>query len=147
MYRLGIDHRDIKDENILYNSENRRIKLIDFGSASSTENQPYKRLQGTDVYIPPEFYSNNEYYSYEATCWAIGCLSFTILNGDSPFQTKEEVAQCKQIRWIVDPVSLDPNALHFVTACLLIDARKRIKISALSSHPWIVFSAYPLHVI
>ena len=37
----GIDHRDVKDENILYNPETGQIKLIDFGSAGRLSPGPY----------------------------------------------------------------------------------------------------------
>ena len=43
----GVDHRDIKDENILYHPTTKDIKLIDFGSASRVEKgHVYTALQG-----------------------------------------------------------------------------------------------------
>ena len=54
--REGVDHRDLKDENILYNPVTKKIKIIDFGSASALTTDAYYTYQGTDVYLPPEFY-------------------------------------------------------------------------------------------
>ena len=47
LIELGVDHRDIKDENLLYNPETRHVKLLDFGSASRiTPDQSYNHIQG-----------------------------------------------------------------------------------------------------
>ena len=46
---LDIDHRDLKDENVLYNPRTRQIKLIDFGSAARLSPAPYTAYRGTDV--------------------------------------------------------------------------------------------------
>ena len=47
---LRIDHRDIKDNNILYNSETHQIKLIDFGSATLIENHGYTQMLGAAIF-------------------------------------------------------------------------------------------------
>ena len=46
----GVDHRDIKDENLLYNPETQHVKLLDFGSASRiTPEQTYNHIQGENI--------------------------------------------------------------------------------------------------
>lgn len=43
----GIDHRDVKDENLLYNPETKQVRLIDFGSASVIDpDDTYTHIQG-----------------------------------------------------------------------------------------------------
>ena len=87
----GVDHRDIKDENILYNPSTKQIKLIDFGSASLLTSAQYTFFRGTDVYIPPEFWTKGHYYPCSATVFSIGCLAYILLNGDSPFDKRQDV--------------------------------------------------------
>ena len=61
LHMLGVTHRDIKLENILF-AENKDIKVIDFGF--STVCQPGKRLKvfcGTPSYMAPEIVRRTEY--------------------------------------------------------------------------------------
>lgn len=137
----GVDHRDIKDENILYNTRTGKIKLIDFGSASVLTIDTYKSYQGTDVYLPPEYYRNRCYDAFPACTWSIGCLAFVLLNGDCPFDTKQDVKEYTTLRWKVDKTKLDLQAISFIEMCLEGDPNMRIELDSLIHHHWIVDSA------
>jgi protein-serine/threonine kinase len=56
--KAGIVHRDIKDENIIVDS-NGRIKLIDFGSAAYIRNGPFTDVAGTEGTFSTFFRSEN----------------------------------------------------------------------------------------
>ena len=130
----GVDHRDIKDENILYNPTTKNIKLIDFGSASILPTQPYTRFQGTDVYIPPEFYLYGEYSPLPATTWSLGCVAYILLNGDSPFSSKNEVEQFTSLKF---PNSrLDQYSKEFLHDIFILDEDLRLLPAELLFHPW-----------
>ena len=133
---LGIDHRDIKDENILYNPITRRIKLIDFGSASwIPENEaPYTSYQGTQVYLPPEHFNYGCYSALPAMTWSIGCLAYILLNGDCPFSTKQEVADHQHLEFI-NP-RLDQESKEFLRDVLIIDEDDRMIPKEIMLHPW-----------
>ena len=73
----GVDHRDVKDENILINISSHKIKLVDFGSASLYhKNTPYTHPRGTSIFLPPEFYKTGSYLPLDAATWALGCLVY-----------------------------------------------------------------------
>ena len=129
---LGIDHRDIKDENILIDTTTNKIKLIDFGSASLYDRStPYTIGRGTEVFLPPEFFYKGYFYPIEGTTWALGCLVYKMVMGYYPFGSSEEVVDCKP-----RIVKVSPMCRSFLKLCLVRDPLERIEYKYLLKHPW-----------
>ncbi|KAL5269101.1 hypothetical protein ACHWQZ_G002811 [Mnemiopsis leidyi] len=139
LHEQKIDHRDIKDENILYNPKTKQIKLIDFGSAGRLSTAPYTSFRGTDVYIPPEYYQHRKYSALPATVWAVGCLSFVLLNGDCPFHSRDEVKNFQKLSDLKGSKSLmlRSKRVDFITQCMSVNSEKRALFSDLLCHPWL----------
>ena len=130
----GVDHRDIKDENILINPSTLHIKLLDLGSASKmTPDVPYTSCQGTDVYTPPEFYRRRRYYPLPGLVWSLGCLVHCMIAGDGPFTSKQDV---KHYSGVVRADNKDVLAKDFVERCMMRDETERIKFEELLGHRW-----------
>ena len=136
----GVDHRDIKDENILYNPSTQHIKLIDFGSASWLPDIPYTSYQGTEVYLPPEWYNVGSYSALPAMTWSIGCLAYVLLNGDSPFSRKKEVADYLQLKF--RNTKLDEESREFLQDLLTLEEEDRMTPGEIIFHPWMDWIAY-----
>ena len=127
----GVDHRDIKDENILYNPSTKQIKLIDFGSASTLSSEPHTHFKGTEVYLPVEYFTKGYYHALPATVWAIGCLTYILLNGERPFRDTEEIRK-SSLLWVehVEGVERD-----FIIQCLAVE--DRMGLSSMLYHPFL----------
>ena len=129
---MGIDHRDIKDENILIDTNTHKIKLIDFGSASLYDRTtPYTIGRGTEVFLPPEFFYRGYFYPIDGTTWALGCLVYKMVMGYYPFGSSEEViaAQPRIVR-------VSPWCRSFIKLCLVREPQERIEYRYLLIHPW-----------
>ena len=138
LHSNGVDHRDIKDENILYNPKTKKIKLIDFGTAVPLISAPYTSLRGTDLYIPPEYYLYKKYNPAPAVVWAVGCLSFILLRADIPFKNKESVRDFKSLGDFKDcKLAVGTKRVDFIKQCLDPDADTRILMGELLEHPWL----------
>ena len=138
LHHLGVDHRDIKDENILYHPKTKQIKLIDFGSATLLSPHPYTSLRGTDIYIPPEFYLHGKYHADAAAVWSVGCLSFILLRGDNPFKSPESVRNFSSMGdFKDDSLLVETKRVDFIKQCLQPVVEKRMKLSELLKHPWL----------
>src|SRR5690349_4830385 len=83
-----IIHRDLKLGNLFLNDD-LHVKIGDFGLATRIEydGERKKTLCGTPNYIAPEIL-NKKGHSYEVDIWSIGCVMFTLLVGQPPFETK-----------------------------------------------------------
>lgn len=87
----GLVHRDLKDENVVVDSEY-RIKIIDFGSAamlprngSTGEEGWFEKFNGTLAFAPPEVIRGLKYRGSETETWALGILLFTMTFKQTPF--------------------------------------------------------------
>lgn len=83
-----IIHRDLKLGNLFLNDD-LHVKIGDFGLATRVEyeGERKKTLCGTPNYIAPEIL-NKKGHSYEVDIWSIGCVMYTLLVGQPPFETK-----------------------------------------------------------
>ena len=133
LFDVGIDHRDIKDENILINPTTNMIKLFDFGAASNLSGESYSSYRGTDVYLPPEYYNQHSYEAGPAAVWAIGCLTHCLIAGDCPFEDTTEIAEFVKLQWLD---KADEAAKHFIDQCLHRDPSRRPYINELLGHRW-----------
>ena len=131
----GIDHRDIKDENVLYNPKTKQMKLLDFGSSSLINAGSYTTFQGTPVYLPPQFHWFGSYSALPAASWAVGCLSYSILNGEPVFTTTQQVAEFKILNF-KNP-NLDQMSKEFLNSLLNADEEVRMLPEEAAHHPWI----------
>ena len=129
----GIFHRDIKDENILLDVTTLKTKLIDFGCGDfHRSHQTYDKFSGTIQFAPPEVHLG-PYKASPVTVWSIGALAYTMLVGDVPYETRDEVVtgQCKNHKWR-DGLSVE--AVDFISACMRSNPAQRPKLSALAGH-------------
>lgn len=83
-----IIHRDLKLGN-LFLDDDLHVKIGDFGLAAKIEydGERKKTLCGTPNYIAPEVLTKKG-HSYEVDIWSIGCVMYTLLAGQPPFETK-----------------------------------------------------------
>eukprot|EP01147_Barroeca_monosierra_P009299 gene9299-1567_t len=134
LHRMGILHRDIKDENILINFD-LHIKLIDFGSACyiRNKNQPlFDTFCGTLTYCPPEVLQGNCYRGPELDIYAMGITLYILLFGEYPFFTAEEALQGH----LYPPMFVSRQCLELLLGILHMDPQCRWKMDAIASHPW-----------
>ncbi|KAI5899817.1 Pkinase-domain-containing protein [Schizophyllum commune H4-8] len=136
----GVAHRDIKDENILIDSEY-RVKLVDFGSASVIDpSQPrpfYSQFYGTTAYAASEILKKQKYQAAPAEVWTLGVLLSFLLTGNSPFPTVKEAVE-GEIRLVDVPgLTLGEDVRDLLRRCLDPDPKTRATIADVKAHPWV----------
>ncbi|KAK4478194.1 hypothetical protein RD792_017477 [Penstemon davidsonii] len=83
-HSLGVAHRDIKPDNILFNNYN-ELKLADFGSAECFHTgEPMSGIVGTPYYVAPEVVAGND-YNEKVDVWSAGVILYIMLAGIPPF--------------------------------------------------------------
>ncbi|KAI4275455.1 MAG: hypothetical protein LQ337_003214 [Flavoplaca oasis] len=124
-------HRDIKDENIILDGEN-KVKLIDFGSAAYIKNGPFDVFVGTIDYAAPEVLQGKSYRGKEQDVWALGILLYTLIYKENPFYSIDEIMDHElRIPWIMSEASID-----LIKAMLNREVDQRLTISQVMEHPW-----------
>lgn len=78
-------YRDLKPENVMWDSVRQEVRLIDFGTARfSSENRRATQGLGTEGYAPPELYASRAELSFSTDVFTIGALLYELLTGDTP---------------------------------------------------------------
>ena len=144
IHSLGIIHRDIKLDNILFYDKSKvDIRLIDFGlSKILGPNEKTTECCGTLVFAAPELLMEIP-YKESVDFWSVGIVTFFLLCGYLPFDNKNSDEVFRQI--IEDPLPFLENiwkdvsdeAKDFVAGLLVKNPEKRFNIEKVLEHPWI----------
>lgn len=134
--RLGIYHRDIKEENIIIDNHTNKITLIDFGCAAlMSRNCKYIKFRGTLTHAPPEWFTKGSYKEEEQTVWSIGITLYTLLLSKLPFESEEETKRAK-LRFPQRP-KITTEARNLIEQCLRPQEKHRITLEGIMSHQWL----------
>ena len=144
IHSLGIIHKDIKLDNILFFDETKvNIRLIDFGfSKILGPNEKSTNRCGTLTFAAPELLLDRP-YSKSVDIWSIGIVTFFLLCGYLPFDDKNSEEVIRQI--VEDPTPfkesvwkyISVEAKDFVAGLLEKNPKKRLNIEQGLEHPWL----------
>jgi serine/threonine protein kinase len=145
LHAKGIIHRDMKPENLLYEttSANSGIKIADFGlSYKEGTNDPMKsRLLGSIDYIAPEVLTRR-CYTKAGDMWSLGVIIYILLCGCPPFAAHNTTAKLHKIIYsdyhFHHPVwkKISNSAKHLISQLLVLDTNKRYTCEEVLRHPW-----------
>mmetsp|Transcript_8765 Transcript_8765/g.14781 ORF Transcript_8765/g.14781 Transcript_8765/m.14781 type:complete len:285 (+) Transcript_8765:26-880(+) len=144
LHKENICHRDLKLENIMYNKETHKLKIIDFGFAAETKKDgiaiKHKDACGSVHYVAPEIVSRNDYDGKLADVWSLGVILFVLLAGCFPFndiENRPEIIFDKIVAGeFFMPSWLSSDVQTLLSSMLQCDPKKRPKVSDLINHPW-----------
>jgi calcium-dependent protein kinase len=145
MHDHNICHRDIKFENVMFesNDPDAEIKLIDFGLSKvySSEKKFMTAGVGTVYTMAPQVLKG--VYTAQADLWSIGVITYMLLSNTKPFYGKKRRHVINKIlkgdfkfyseKW--NEVSSESK--DFVKALIEVDPKKRLKSTAALAHRWL----------
>ncbi|XP_017328356.1 serine/threonine-protein kinase PLK3 isoform X1 [Ictalurus punctatus] len=138
LHNKGILHRDLKLGNFFVN-ENMDLRLGDFGLAAKLETveQRKKTICGTPNYLAPEVL-NRQGHGTESDVWSLGCVMYTLLCGNPPFETldlKETYKCIKEVKYTLPP-SLSAAAQKLISAILQKNPSDRLTLDQILAHEY-----------
>ena len=141
IHKQKICHRDLKPENLLL-TQNKTIKLIDFGLSNEYENYLYTPC-GSPCYASPEIIKGLKYNGLAIDLWASGIILYSMLCGYLPFDDKNndklfrKILKCK----IEFPkkIVISENAKDLIRKILRPEPSKRITLDEILEHPFLIY--------
>lgn len=146
MHDHGIVHRDLKFENIIFESPHPKaeIKVIDFGLSKKFGNQATGVMHegvGTLYSMSPQVLQG--VYTSQADLWSSGVIVYMLLSSHRPFYSKKRKVMIDKIMrcdynfsksyW--DPISKE--AKDMITNLLVMDPKKRMDATKALKHVWL----------
>ncbi|XP_021804686.1 phosphoenolpyruvate carboxylase kinase 1-like [Prunus avium] len=141
-HRLGVAHRDIKPDNILFDGRD-RLRLADFGSAETFgDGETMSGLVGTPYYVAPELVAGRE-YGEKVDVWSSGVVLYIMLAGFPPFygETATEIFEAVLRANLRFPArvfnGVSASVKDLLRRMLCKDVSRRFSAEQVLRHPWI----------
>ncbi|EAS00235.1 dual-specificity kinase domain protein (macronuclear) [Tetrahymena thermophila SB210] len=137
LHSRNICHFDIKPDNIIYNQNNGKIKIIDFSSSrKSYPNQKLLTNIGTLNYKSPEYFGGSQ-RNTKSDIWSVGVILYQLLTGFLPFDDlsgnpcsiTENIKNMKFQQQYKEVIS--PKMLEILELMLVFDPSKRYSANQL----------------
>lgn len=136
----SICHRDLKPENLLLDDKG-NIKVADFGMASlQLENSLLETSCGSPHYASPEVVRGEKYDGRRADVWSCGVILYALLVGALPFDDDNLRHLLEKVKRGVFhiPHFVPAECQSLLRAMIEVDAEKRITLTEVIRHPWVV---------
>ena len=133
-----IVHRDLKPENIMLDKD-RRVKLIDFGSANYIEPDAVRKTYcGTAEYMSPEMLLKKG-HGLGIDIWCLGVLLYEMLVGQPPFKSPDKGTLYKLIieAQLKFPEKMQASSKELILNMLEKDLHERLNISQVKNSEWL----------
>lgn len=79
---MGIYHRDLKLQNVVYIPKEKIAKIIDFGMATCFPDP--EGVVGSPMFMSPQVLSNQK-YTYKCDIWSLGIIFYCMIFRSSPY--------------------------------------------------------------
>jgi aurora kinase, other len=137
-HQKKIIHRDIKPENLLI-GQHGEIKIADFGWSIHAPTSRRNTMCGTLDYLPPEMIDGSE-HDEQVDVWTLGILLYELLAGNPPFEAEGQSATYRRIREIDlrFPRHFSEEVKDLIRKILVKDPRKRMSLTSIPKHPWVL---------
>ncbi|KAL4502977.1 hypothetical protein ABPG72_014206 [Tetrahymena utriculariae] len=149
MHLKGICHRDLSNNNVIFDSNTRKVKLIDFSVSKEYRNKHRKMWTktGTLQFVAPEsIMEEKDGYDPKIDVWSIGVIMFSLLTGHLPFIDPNE-SELGLIDLIIHSEpdyekyiasnQISPEANNLLKKLLEKDPKKRITLRDALQHEWL----------
>jgi serine/threonine protein kinase/Ca2+-binding EF-hand superfamily protein len=155
LHKNRILHRDLKPENIVYrtDADDADPVIVDFGFGLTADKttasgccyyqDPHGRDPlGTHGYIAPESYESCVYMD-KSDIWALGVITYTILVGFPPLDSKDKQLSLRTRKGKYYPLTSEPwkdvsdEAKDLVSKMLTVNPEERPSAAQVLEHPWI----------
>ncbi|MQL76996.1 hypothetical protein Taro_009404 [Colocasia esculenta] len=140
-HRRGVAHRDIKPDNVLFDSRG-RLRLADFGSADwFGDGRPLRGVVGTPYYVAPEVLAGWD-YGEKVDVWSAGVILYVMLAGVPPFrgETTVEIFEAVLRANLRFPTRIfhgvSAEAKDLLRRMLCKDVARRLSAEQVLRHPW-----------
>jgi len=135
LHMNNICHHDLKSENVMYDSNNNVVKIIDFGlSVPFSENTLIESNSGSPLYSAPEVLSSLPHDPKSCDVWSLGIILYYMLVGDYPWQNVDSVEDLLEIfsnqsLTIPYPENISSQMQELINKILVVDPQKRYTLS------------------